>query len=88
MRKWSLAPQEAGARLVAMADRWERWHVGLARDRSWGVARNPSWPHHCIHAQPAVGTIEPGETPAVVGRVHFVEGGAEELYTRFLAGNG
>jgi hypothetical protein len=83
MRKWSLAPQEVSSRLVAMADRWERRHVGLAWERSWGVAHNPSWPHHCIHAQPAVGTIEPGETATVTGRVYFVEGGVEELHARF-----
>lgn len=33
--------------------------------------------HHCIHSEPCLGDIEPGETKTVFGRIVLIEGGAE-----------
>ncbi len=85
LRKWSASPQPVSVGLIAMASHNESWHIGIAWERSWSLGHNPSPPHHCIHGDPGIGTLEPAQRATVLGRIYFVEGDAAGLLSRYEA---
>ena len=58
--------------------------LAIALDRCSSVTGNfNTWPS-CIHANPAWGTLEPGEEAMVRGKIYFFAGTLEDVSERYV----
>jgi hypothetical protein len=69
--------------LIAAVSKDEKHVVALAFQRSFWASSNAGDARACIHLFPYVGTLAPGESATVSGRLYVLEGGADAALARF-----
>ena len=82
---WGLSDDEADNAFIGIESTDGRWATGTFFNNAYRLSFNTKldW-HGCIHSEPFLGTLEPGEEKEVTGRSYIVKGSMEDLYKRFL----
>ena len=73
----------ADASLIVRTSRDGKRHVGIAWESARSVSYNLDERYNCNHSQPRFGSLEPGQSAVVRGRVYFFEGTREDLFEIF-----
>ena len=83
---WDISSTETDAPLVAITSRDGAWTTGEWFWPCQYVIGNYKKPYHgCIHSEPAFGTVEPGQSAAVRGRLYITKGKLEKVWARMTA---
>jgi hypothetical protein len=83
---WSISKTEIDSPLVAVTSQDGAWTTG---EWFWPCSRvtgNYKKPYHgCIHSEPAFGTLAPGGSATVVGRLYLMRGSLGTVWSRMAA---
>jgi len=82
---WGLSEDEADDAFIGIESVDGRWATGTFYKDAYHLSFNTKgiW-HGCIHSQPFLGTLAPGEEKEATGRAYIIKGSVEDLYKRFL----
>ena len=82
---WGLSDDEADNAFIGIESTDGKWATGTFYKNAYKLRFNTKalW-HGCIHSEPLLGALEPGEEKAVTGRSYIVKGTIEDLYERFI----
>lgn len=81
---WDVSDVEVSGNIVLTRSVDGEWTVAFAWDQLHMVACNSDGAHGCVHADPHLGDIAPGETKRVRGRITIAHSPCEEVAKRCL----
>ena len=82
---WGLSGDQADNAFIGIESTDGEWATGTFYKNAYRLSFNSKalW-HGCIHSEPLLGTLEPGEEKEVTGRSYIIKGTINDLYERFL----
>jgi len=80
---WGLSTMEASSAFIGLESIDGAWASGTIFRNAYSLSFNakPEW-HGCIHSEPYLGRIDPGQEAVAEGAVYLVQGTIHDLYAR------
>jgi len=80
---WIITPEELARNIVMTQSVDRKWTVGFGWEDLSMAACNSELAHGCIHADPYLGDINPGQSVTMAGKIYITPQSPEKLLDRF-----